>query len=134
MWVEEGHIRSPMTASRGFEWKYRLNITLTDCTTHPSVLFLAINDWLRVNQPDLISNATSEGYKFEADIIDTKSVDLHITLHLTEQVALVDDGEGGFALQHLAEPDLSWLTGAPSLSTPTVDLVRIIASPIPEAP
>ena len=42
MWVEEGHIRSPMTASRGFEWKYRLNITLTDCTTHPSVLFLAI--------------------------------------------------------------------------------------------
>lgn len=129
MWVTEGRVRAPMTAARGFTWEYTLNITITDMTTHPSVLFLAINDWCRPNQPDLLTALANAGYGFEADIIDPNTVDLHITLKLSEQVDLITNTDGTLALQHLAEPDMEWLTGAPNLSTPAVPLTQITAAP-----
>ena len=132
MWVEEGRIRSPMVVSRGFIWEYRLNITLIDCTVHPSVLFLAINDWCRTNQPDLLTALPNAGYTFDADILDLQTVDLHITLKLSEQVALVTGAGGEVSLQHLAEPDMSWLTGDDPLTTPPVALTAI--TPVPGPP
>jgi len=131
MWVEDGHIKSPMTPDRGFGWDYTLNITITDMTTHPSVIFLAINDWLRTNQPDLLAPESSAGYRFEADILNIGSglIDLHITLKLTEQVALVTGEDGALALQHVAEPDLTWLTGGTPLTTPPRPLASLIAAP-----
>lgn len=128
MWVEEGRIRSPMTESRGFTWEYTLNITITDLTLHPSVLFLAINDWLRTNQPDLLSPQTSAGFHFEADIIDPQTIDLHVTLKLSEQVVLTTDANGKPALQHIAEPDMSWLTGGPPLTPAASPLKSIVAN------
>ena len=127
VWVEEGRIRSPMTASRGFTWEYTLNITLTEMTGDPSVLFLAINDWCRTNQPDLLTPEAKSGYTFEADLIDTQTVDLHITLRLTEQVAVTTDANGNTQIQYLPEPDMSWLLGEPGLTTPTVGLTSLVA-------
>ena len=89
VWVEEGRIRSPMTASRGFSWEYTLNITITDFTLHPSVLFLAINDWLRTNQPDLLSPEAKSGYSFEADMLDPSVPALALTLVLAPASTLV---------------------------------------------
>jgi hypothetical protein len=129
LWVEEGRIRAPMTAARGFTWEYRLNITITNLELDPSVLFLAINDWLRTNQPDLLTPASNAGYTFEADILDQRSIDLHIVLKLTEQVMVATDTDGNTTLQHIAEPDMTWLLGDPALTDPPVNLSRIVAQP-----
>lgn len=103
MWADKGRIRATLSDNRGFAWEYTLNIVVTDYTGHPSLVFLAINDWLRVNQPDLLG-AGQPGYPFEADIIDDGTVDLHAELALTEQVSLRSRGDGEFDLEHLAEP------------------------------
>ena len=125
MWVDEGRIRSPMTENRGFTWEYMLNITVVNLTLHPSVLFFAINDWLATNQPDLLTPLPHAGYTFEADLIDQQTTDLHITLKLSEQVALITGADGTTSLQHMPEPDMTWLTGAPSLSTPPANLTKV---------
>jgi hypothetical protein len=125
MWVEDGRVRSPMTANRGFTCEYTLNITVVAMTTDPGVLFLAINDWCRTNQPDLLTALPNAGYSFEADLIDRQTIDLHITLKLTEQIALVADGSG-LALQSVPEPDMAWLTGDDALTSPPVNLTTVI--------
>lgn len=105
IWIDEGRIRAPMTANRAFAWSYKLNVVLIEFKDHPSIVFLAINDWLRVNQPDLLSADPAAGYTFTADIMDSETVDLQIELDLTEQVVLVARDDGGSDLQHLPEPD-----------------------------
>lgn len=100
MWIEKGRIRSPMTDSRGFEWEYTLNIMVQDFTAHPSILFLTINDWLRVNQPELLQPGGKSGYQFEVDVIDDATVDLHVWLDLTERVHVTANDDGSDNLQH----------------------------------
>jgi hypothetical protein len=104
MWADKGRITSSNDGSRSFAWAYTLNIVITDLTTHPSVVFLIINDWLAQQQPDLLSPGSSGGYQFEADILGTDSFDLQIALELTENVVLRPRAGGGFDLEHLAEP------------------------------
>ena len=120
--VEKGRIRSPLTGNRGFALEYQLILTVIECTLHPSVLFLAINDWLARNQPDLLRPDAHAGFTFEAEYNDFSSVDIEVALDLTEQVALVDDGAGGLALQHQPEPDLSWLVGGDPFAPALIDL------------
>ncbi|MDR7101470.1 phage tail protein [Croceicoccus sp. BE223] len=105
IWLDEGRIRSPMTASRAFSWEYKLHLVVTDYTDHPSIIFLAVNDWLRTNQPDVLAAGAGRGYSFNADILDDTTIDLVVELDLTEQVVLVPREGGGFDLQHLSEPD-----------------------------
>jgi hypothetical protein len=105
MFVEEGRIRSPMTGNRGFIYEYTLTLELTEFAGHASIAFLAINDWLARNQPDLLA-ANAPGYKFEADLLDNTKVDLLVYLKLSENVKLTAREGGGFDLEHLAEPAL----------------------------
>lgn len=104
IWADKGRIRSTQRPDRGFVWEYTLNVAAIDFTGHPSILFLAVNDWLRVNQPELLA-ANAPGYAAEFDIIDDKTIDLLVELDLTEQVVLTPREGGGFDLEHIAEPD-----------------------------
>ena len=108
MWVEKGCIRAPMTESRTFTYEFTLHLVIVDFESHPSIIFLAINDWLRTNQPDLLAAGpgASRGYAFDADIMDNRKLDLEIQLELTEQVMLHPREGGGWNLEHLAEPVL----------------------------
>lgn len=103
MWIEKGRIRSPMTESRNFQWEHTLNITLEGFTGHPSVLFLTINDWLRVNQPELLQPDRASGYHFEVDVVDDATVDLHVWLDLEERVRVTAKDDGTDAIEHEAE-------------------------------
>lgn len=106
VWLEKGAVRSTMIESRAFAWSYTLNIVITGLTAHPSLAMLAICDWLRTNQPDLLA-PNAPGFRFEADIIDDKTVDLMIELDLDEPVVLQPRADGsGFDLEHLPPPVL----------------------------
>lgn len=105
MWIEKGSIRSPVTESRSFEWAYVLNITLENFTGQPAILFLALNDWLRTNQPELLQPGAHKGYSHEVDVIDENTVDMHVQLHLTERIAVTRESDGSDTLQHLDDAD-----------------------------
>lgn len=105
MWIEKGSIRSPASENRNFEWAYTLNISLEAFTGHPAILFLAINDWLRTNQPDLLQPGAHKGYHHEVDVIDDNTVDMHVQLNLTEGFAVTRQSDGTDSLQPLNEAD-----------------------------
>ncbi len=105
MWIDRGSIRSRQTASLAFQYGYKLNVVVLDWTMSPSIIFMLIVQWVRRNQPDLVASQAAPGFTFEADIIDTRTIDLSIELDLTETVAAVPRDAGGYDLQHHGEPD-----------------------------
>lgn len=104
MWIERGGARSVMTAELGFGFAYRLNVLVTELAGDVALLGLAIFQWLRVNQPELMTPGR-DGFTFDVDILDNRTADVLIQLDLTEDVAVTQRDDGGFDMQYLAEQD-----------------------------
>lgn len=104
MWIDKGTIHATNAAGHGFEWNYTLNIVVEDFAADPSMMFLVICEWARKNQPDLLQPGKA-AFRFESDIIDDKTVDLHIEIDLTERVQITTDAMGNASTQYLGEPD-----------------------------
>lgn len=104
MWIDKGRLRSHQTFTFGFEYRYTLNITVLDFAASPSIIMIAVIAWLRIHQPELLG-VNKDAFEFEADILDNQAVDLALKLELSESVSVVKREDGGFDLQHLAEPD-----------------------------
>lgn len=109
MWVDRGVIVARHGANPAqpgaFEYRYTLNLVVEGWQQHPSLIMLALNSWLAIHQPDLLSGHRDQSYTFEADIIDAATVDLSLELALSEAVRVTPRDGGGFDLLHLAEAD-----------------------------
>jgi len=104
MWIDKGKVRCTQTPSLNFFYEYKLSVLLVDFTGHPSVVCLAINEWLRANQPDLLRPDREAGYTFEADIVDSRTFDLLFELDLTETAIVTPRQGGGWNIDHPGEP------------------------------
>lgn len=85
MWVEKGNLRATGNREHGFAWEYDLIVVAENYTAEPAVMFFAVTEWLRIQQPSLLV-ANGPGFPFEVDVIDAQTVDLRITLPLVEVV------------------------------------------------
>jgi P2 phage tail completion protein R (GpR) len=139
IWIDKGRMRCPMTEdasgqpNRDFFYEYTLSLLLVDLTAHPSLVFLAVNDWLRVNQPDLCGPAGTSGYTFEVEVIDEKTIDLAIELPLTEAAVLTPRAGGGWTIEHPPEPDPLFEDELP-LSDPVAPLTQVWLDGVQLAP
>ncbi|MEW4466309.1 phage tail protein [Parasphingorhabdus sp. JC815] len=105
MFIDRGSVRGFMTTDRSFEYRYKLNIIITDFAGSPSIVMLAILDWARINQPEL-TVPPNDALTFEADILDNKAVDMSLEIMLTESVKITINENGKDDLEHIAEPAL----------------------------
>jgi hypothetical protein len=137
MWIDQGAIASPMTAALHFTYAYQLNVLLIGYARKQLPLAFAMLQWLRVQQPDLLTPGKS-AVTFEVDFMDNSSVDLQFKLQLTEQVRTVRREDGGFDMQYVAEPNplfaddlpIGGLDPVPALSSIWFDGERLV----PDAP
>lgn len=138
MWVEQGSIRSNSTPALGFAYRYRLNIMLVEFAGAPSIIMLAVTNWLRENQPERVVPG-QEAFAFEVDMIDSKTVDLQLQIQLDENVLVNAREDGGFDLQHLPEPvplfdddkPLIGSDGEPAPGTPPLAEIADEDGPLP---
>lgn len=114
--IEAGHLRLTGAASRSFEYRYTLALTVLDFPEHPSGLFVPLIQWLETHQSDLIFNPSLQepGLRFEADILNNTTADLAIRLTLTERVRVTLNPDGTHTAEHLPEPidpnaELVWI-------------------------
>ena len=133
IWIDSGRIRCPMTESRAFGYEYKLTLELIDFTGEPAIVFIAINDWLRVHQPDLAQIDGTSGYSFEAEPIDDKTIDLIVTLQLSERAIITPRPGGGWNIEHPAEPDPLFPDDAP-MHNPPVPLTNVWADGVQLVP
>jgi hypothetical protein len=88
-----------------------VNALVLDFAGDSDLVMIAIVEWARANQPDLVTNvdARSNGVTFEVDILNNSTVDLSIKMQLTESVAVSTDESGKRTIRHVDDGVEHWL-------------------------
>jgi hypothetical protein len=106
VFADEGNTIAAGTGSLSFEYRYKLNVIITDYSGDPDAIMVPLLAWVSVHQRELLSNPDlrKNGIGFEVDFNNHETIDLSIKLDLTERVAVKNAGAGRLEVRHLAEP------------------------------
>lgn len=104
--VDKGRIR-PIANVLTFYEEYELNIYLLDYGGPIAAVIAHINNWLQMNQPELIRNPDlyANGYRFETTPINHDKADYLITLSLKEHVIVQVKEDGSLSIETKKEPN-----------------------------
>lgn len=106
LFVDNGQLIATSAASMSWEYRYTLNVVITDFTGDQNLLMAPVLFWLRENQPDALQNSAAREtlFSFEVDILGNDRCDISISLKLTERVvATVTNGKT--CIEAVAEPE-----------------------------
>ncbi|MGH8076837.1 MAG: phage tail protein [Lysobacter sp.] len=107
VFIDRGSVVSTAAPGLSFEYRYTLNLILTDYAGHPDAVMVPLLVWLASHQPELLANPSlREQIAFEADLLANDKVDLDIKIPLTERVGVHARVGGGFDIEHYPEPQL----------------------------
>ncbi|QMV75028.1 phage tail protein [Comamonas piscis] len=105
-----GRAVSAMGKSLSFEYAYTIDVTVLDFTGHTDALFVPLIAWLRVHQPELLLNPTTQatGLQFQVELLNTAGADIGIRVPVTERVIVTPDPGHPTRLicDHPAEPQV----------------------------
>lgn len=106
LFVDNGSLVATAAASISWEYRYTLNVVVTDFTGDQNLLMAPILYWLRDNQPDALHNPDEREklFTFEVDILGNGACDLSLNLKLTERV-LAREVNGQMQIEAVPEPD-----------------------------
>lgn len=105
IFVDEGKLVNTLANGLSFEYRYQLNLIITDFADDMASVVVALFAWLRLHQPELMANLDKarQDVSFIADILDNKRVDLAIKLPLTERV-IVKETDSRATIDYPPEP------------------------------
>jgi hypothetical protein len=112
VFANEGSIRCTSAASLSFEYAYTLQVIVTDYGRDADTLMVPILAWVAANQPELLANPERQpdGIRFEADLLNHTTMDLAVSLMLTERVIVQTHADGSYTTEHAPEPEPVWET------------------------
>lgn len=113
VFTDAGIVAATSTKTLSFEYRYQLNLILTDFAGDADDIMVALLAWVTINQPDLIDNPDkrANGIAFEVDHLKNDACDLSIKLNLTEAVKVATDADGKHTIAHQAEKIPEWRQG-----------------------
>lgn len=106
LFVDSGQLVATSAAPLSWEYRYTLNVVITDFTGDQNLLMAPVLLWLRENQPDALQNseAREKLFSFEVDILANDRCDISMDLKITERViATVENGKAH--IEAVPEPD-----------------------------
>lgn len=101
--IDAGVIEAAGGLTPSFEYRYTCNVILLDFSGDADLLFIAINEWARRYQVDLLNDpeARANGITFEVDILANDLADVSIKLQLSECVVVGVDANGKRTIAHI---------------------------------
>lgn len=106
LFVDSGQVVATSAPSLSWEYRYTLNVVITDFTGDQNLLMAPMLLWLRENQPDALQNSEARErlFSFEVDILANDRCDISMDLKLTERVIeTIEDGKAH--IEAVPEPD-----------------------------
>lgn len=94
IFIDNGKLASTLATSLSFENQYTLNVVVTDFTGDIELLLVPINAWLRIHQADIMTTdeGRKKGFTYFADINNGESIDISISLMLSERTIVKEQG------------------------------------------
>jgi len=90
IFVDNGGVAGTYRPGASFEYRYTLDLVLTDFAGAPEAVTVPLLQWLTRHQSELLANpANRDKLTFEVDVLSDNPVDLAIKLPLTERVRVV---------------------------------------------
>ena len=88
LYVDGGQIVATGSESFSFEYRYTLNIIVTDFSQDIASLIVPIIAYLRINQPEIFENPQrrENAFKFQVDYNNNNTADISFEIMLTERV------------------------------------------------
>jgi len=113
VFIEKGNIVSRIGGGLSFEYRYTIELLVTDFAAHADTLAIPLLAWVAVNQPDLLQNPDKQenAIRMEAEIIDHEKADISIQIDLVERVIVAANPNGSYTATHPDEPHLPDLGG-----------------------
>ncbi len=100
IYIEAGKLSTRLALNLNFNYRYNLQVIVTDFAEHPNAIIVPLLAWLKIHQIDL----KEDDIQFEADIISHDKIDLEIKFPLNECVLVSQNDQGRFSTEHLTEP------------------------------
>lgn len=102
MTVTGGQLQATASSKLAWCYAYTLRMIFLDWTLHSDVIMAPLLAWVHQHQNELLANPDKKGIRFEAEYLNTESMDLVIYLDLTERVIAKERAEpaGSMDLVH----------------------------------
>ena len=86
--MDGGQIVATGAASFSFEYRYTLNVVVTDYAGDIATLIVPMMAYLRTNQPEILENPQirENAFKFQVDYNNNNTADISFEIQLTERV------------------------------------------------
>lgn len=109
VFADQGNVVASATESLSFEYRYKLNIIITDYSGDGDAVMVPLIAWIKVHQIELLANEDKRktGIGFEVDFNNHETIDISITVELTERVIVKRGEQGRLDIKHLAEPKMT---------------------------
>lgn len=106
VFIDEGAVAAIGTPGKAWSYRFVLNLIFEDMPAGDlDAVTGALLAWIEINEPGLLlsPDTQAQAITFEADFLDTKTVDLSVKVNLTEGVRVEPRAGGKFEVVHLDE-------------------------------
>jgi hypothetical protein len=105
IFLEGGTISARQSDTLSFVYGYTVKVLFMDYRGDADHLTVPVLAWIAREQPQLLRRADSQPFSFEAELLDSETSDIEISIELTESVVVTPSPDGkGYAIEHPPEP------------------------------
>lgn len=111
VFIDQGSIAATGGRSLSFEYRYVCNVLVLDFAGDADDVFIAVVEWARANQLDLVTNLDerTNGITYEIGILGNALADVSIKLMLTESVVVSVGADGKRLVTHVDDTAETWV-------------------------
>lgn len=101
IYIEGGQIAARKSATLSFSYSYTAKALITDFAGDADAIMVATLAWIEKEQPQLLRATDGQPFQFEAELLDSETCDIELSLALTEPVLVIPRTDGsGYDVNH----------------------------------
>ncbi|WP_159977777.1 MULTISPECIES: phage tail protein [unclassified Novosphingobium] len=105
IYVEGGTIASRQSRTLSYVYQYTLKVLICDFAGDTDTLMVPVLAWIAKEQPQLLRRQDSAPFTFEAELLDSETSDIEISIDLTEnRVVTARPNGSGYDIERPEEP------------------------------
>lgn len=108
IYVEAGQISAQQSRTLSFAYAYTLKVGIWDFAGDADTIMVPMLAWIEREQPQLLHRRDVQPFTFEAELLDSETSDILISIDLNESVLVIPRADGsGYDIEHPPEPSFA---------------------------